>query len=58
VKLTLGQHPLTSWVFVTNTTNEFILGLDVFRAHSAAVDLRCHMLQLGDEEVPLWLSKV
>jgi hypothetical protein len=31
------------------------LGLDVLRAHDASLDMRCHMLQLGDEEVPLQL---
>jgi hypothetical protein len=25
IKLTLGWHPLTTWVFITNITDEFIL---------------------------------
>jgi hypothetical protein len=44
VKLTLGQCPLTTWVFVANITDEFVLGLDVMHAHDPSVDLRCHVL--------------
>lgn len=51
VELTLGQCPLTTWLFVTKVTDEFILGLDVLCAHDASMDLRC-MLRLR-EEVPL-----
>jgi hypothetical protein len=29
VKLTLGQHPLTTWVFIANITDKSILRLDV-----------------------------
>jgi hypothetical protein len=52
--LTLGRRPLLTWVFVANITDEFILGLDVLQSHDASTDLRRHVLQLGDEEVPLW----
>jgi hypothetical protein len=54
VTLTLGWRPQTTWVFVTEITHEFILGLDVVHAHDAYMDLRYHVLQLGDKEVPLW----
>lgn len=53
VKLTLGQRPITTWVFAANITYEFILGLDVMLAHDASLDLTHHLLRLGDEEVPL-----
>jgi hypothetical protein len=56
VELTLRQHPLRTWVFVTMIINEFILGLDVLHAHDASVDLGCCVLQLAKEEVPLWHS--
>jgi hypothetical protein len=42
-----------TWVFITNITDEFNLGIDTMHAHDASVDLRRHMLWLGDEEVPL-----
>jgi hypothetical protein len=29
VELTLGQHSLRTWIFITEITNEFIPGLDV-----------------------------
>jgi hypothetical protein len=45
-------------VFFTRITNEFILGLDVLCAHNVSVDLGHHVLQLGNEEVPLWLPGV
>jgi len=54
VELTLGQRALRIWVFVVEVTDEFILGLDVLRAYDASVDLRRHLLRLGQEEVTLW----
>jgi hypothetical protein len=51
---TLGQHPLKIWVFVTNTTNYFILGLDFLHAHDVSVDLGRQMLHLAEEEVSVW----
>jgi hypothetical protein len=53
VKLTLERRPQITWVFIASATDEFILGLDVMHTHDASVDLRCHMLQLDDEEVAL-----
>jgi hypothetical protein len=53
VTMTLEQHPLTTWASVAKITHKFILGLDIMHAHDASVDLRCHVLWLGDE-VPLW----
>jgi hypothetical protein len=41
-------------VFIAEVTDEFILGLDVLRAYDASVDLGCHLLRLGREEVMLW----
>jgi hypothetical protein len=43
VTVTLGQNPLSSWVFAFNVTDEFIQGLDI-HAHGASVDLRHHVL--------------
>jgi hypothetical protein len=40
-------------MFTTSITDEFILELDIMHAHDASVDFRHHVLQLGDEEVPL-----
>jgi len=54
VDLTLGRQALRIWVFVAEVTDEFILGLDVLRAYDASVDLGCHLLRLGREEVTLW----
>jgi hypothetical protein len=51
---TLGRRPLTTWVFVASITDEFILGLDVLRAHDASLGLRRHVLHLDDKEIPLW----
>jgi hypothetical protein len=42
----------TYWVSIANITNQFILELDVMHTHYAFVDLRLHVLQLGNE-VPL-----
>jgi hypothetical protein len=53
VKLTLGQLPLTTWVLVTNITDEFTQGLYIMQAHNASMDLRQHVLRLGDGEVQL-----
>jgi hypothetical protein len=39
-------------------TDQFILGLDVTHAHDASVDLRSRVLQLSDEELPLWQPRV
>jgi hypothetical protein len=44
VKLFLSRRPLTTWVFVAGITYEFILVLDVTRAHDASVDFRRRML--------------
>jgi hypothetical protein len=52
--LTLGRRPLKIWVFVTNITNEFILGLDILRTYDASVDLGRQTLSLVEEEVSLW----
>jgi hypothetical protein len=41
LSLTMGRRPLKIWVFVTNITNEFILGLDIIRAYAAFVPLGC-----------------
>jgi hypothetical protein len=57
VKLTMGKCLLTAWVFVADITEEFTLGLDIMYAHNAVVDLRRHVLRLGDEEVPLRLPE-
>jgi hypothetical protein len=35
VELTLPRRALRIWVFVTDVTDEFILGLDVLRAYDA-----------------------
>jgi hypothetical protein len=38
--LTLGWHPLKTWVFVADITKEFILGLDIPCAYDALVDTK------------------
>jgi hypothetical protein len=43
-----------NWVFVANISNKFILRMDVLHAHNASMDLGCCVLQMDDEEVPLW----
>jgi hypothetical protein len=53
VELTLGRNALRICVFVVGIPDEFNLGLDVLRACDASVDLRCHVLRLDCEEVPL-----
>jgi hypothetical protein len=45
--LTLGRRPLKIRAFVTNITNELILGLDILRAYNASVDLGCQTLHLA-----------
>jgi hypothetical protein len=47
--LILGQHQQTTWVFVTNIINDFSRGLNIMHVHDASVDLRHHILRLGDE---------
>jgi hypothetical protein len=54
VEMTLGRRTLRIWVFVAEITDEFILGLDVLRAYNVSVDVGCHLLRLGQEEVTLW----
>jgi hypothetical protein len=46
--LTLGRHPLKIWVFVTNVTNEFILGLNILCTYDTSVDLWRQMLGLAE----------
>lgn len=53
VELTLGWRALRIWVFIAEFNKEFILGLDVLRAYDVSVDLECHLLRLGWEEVTL-----
>jgi hypothetical protein len=43
---TLGQ---SIWLFITKITEKFILG-----AYDMMVALKCHMLQLGQDETSLW----
>jgi hypothetical protein len=45
VVLTLGLSAFNIWVFVAEITDEFILGLDVLRAHDASMDLGRHVLR-------------
>lgn len=44
VKLTVGWRSLTTWVLITNITDESILIPGVMHAHEAFVDLRRHVL--------------
>jgi len=53
VELTLGQRTLSSWVFVADIADEFILGLDLLRACDASVDIGRRVLRLGQDEVPV-----
>jgi hypothetical protein len=46
VELTLGQ---SIRLFITKITEKFILG-----AYDTKVNLKCHMLQLGQDETSLW----
>jgi hypothetical protein len=52
--LILGRRPLRMWVFVADTTDGFILGLDIIRAYDTSLDIGRHTLRLADEEVSLW----
>jgi hypothetical protein len=49
--LTLGWCPLEIWVFFTNITNEFILGLDILRTYDACGR---QTMRLAETEVSLW----
>jgi hypothetical protein len=42
--MTLARRALKIWMFVTDVTDEFILGLDVLGAYDASVDLERHLL--------------
>jgi hypothetical protein len=53
VELTLVQRALNIWVFVADRTDEFILRLEIMCAYHATVDVGCHALRLGQEEVPV-----
>jgi hypothetical protein len=50
----LGKRPLKFWAFVADIKNEFILGLDILRAHDASVDIGSLTLRLAGEEISLW----
>jgi hypothetical protein len=50
--LTLARRPLNIWVFVADIT-EFILGMDIWRAYDASIDIGRQTLRLA-EEVSLW----
>jgi hypothetical protein len=52
--LTLGQHPLKVWVYVTNITNELHLKLEILSVYDASMDLERQMLHLAEEEILLW----
>ena len=54
VELTLGGQTLRIWVFVPEVMDKFFLGPDVLWVYDTSMDLRCHLLQLGREEVMLW----
>jgi hypothetical protein len=51
--MTLGQCALKVWVFVTDMTDEFILGLDILWTYDTSVVLGSHVLRLGQEKVPV-----
>jgi hypothetical protein len=51
VDLTMGRRTLRSWVFVADIKDDFILGLDILRAHNASVDIGRRVLRLGQDEV-------
>jgi hypothetical protein len=50
----MGRLTLRILLFVTEITDEFILGLDVLRAYNVSVDVGHYLLRLGQEEVILW----
>jgi hypothetical protein len=58
IKLNLGRCQLTSWVFIANIMDEFILRPDVMHAHDASMELRCHVVHLGIEKVLLQHPRV
>jgi hypothetical protein len=45
-QLILPLRALTTWLIVASITDEFILGLDVMRAHNASVDFGRRVLQV------------
>jgi hypothetical protein len=47
---------VTAWLFLASISDEFILGLNILRAYISSMDLGHIVLQLDDEEVPLWSS--
>lgn len=49
----LGWRPLKIWVFVVGIAHEFIFRLDVMCAHNAMMGLKCLMLWMDKEEMPL-----
>jgi hypothetical protein len=53
VELNLERRAFRFWVYVAEIMDEFILALDVLRAYDASVDLRRHLIQLGQEKVTL-----
>jgi hypothetical protein len=53
VELTMGRRTLRSWVFVAVIKDDFILGLDILRAHETSVDTGGRVLLLGQYEVPV-----
>jgi hypothetical protein len=40
-------------VFVADIADDFILGLDILRVYDASVDVGCHVLLLGRDQVPV-----
>jgi hypothetical protein len=50
-KIDSRRRPLTTWAFVINITDEFILELNVMDAQDESVDFGSHLLGQGDEEV-------
>jgi hypothetical protein len=56
VELTLGQRALKIWVFVTDITDEFILGLDILGAYHATVDMGRHVVRLCQDELPVRIT--
>jgi hypothetical protein len=53
VELTMGRRTLSSWVFVADIKDDFLLGLDILRAHDTSVDIGRRVLRLGQDEVPV-----
>jgi hypothetical protein len=41
-------------MFITKITDSFMPGLDVMQAYDTMIDLKRHVLRLGEEEVSLW----